>query len=162
MPGLLASILMLALLASILMLALLPSILLPATCPALGGCMRTAARNPSSLASSTGGRSARLGVSAALVVATLACRDTYRVPTANTPAIDPVAPIAPVYGSVMVRAVTSGENLDPDGFVVQFDGPWDYEHGPTPVATNGTATLTHLSPGNHARTLDVAGGRHIA
>ena len=54
---------------------------------------------------------------------------------------------------MVVRTKTSGSNIDPDGYVLRTDGEWDYTASPTPMAINGTVTLTFIAAGWHTLTL---------
>ena len=60
-------------------------------------------------------------------------------------------------GDVKVTTQTSGIGLDPDGYVIQLDSPWDYELEATGIAANGTVVLRGLTATSHVLTLfDVA------
>jgi hypothetical protein len=64
-------------------------------------------------------------------------------------------------GSIRVTTVTSGSEIDPDGYTVEIDegcSPWDYGCDPASIETqgigvNGTLTLADLREGSHAVTL---------
>ena len=120
-----------------------------------GGIVSIASLSESQAGGSVGGRLVRVGACAALVALSLGCdaESPYEPPVPHQPPPPPVAPVPEVFGSVEVKIATSGEAIDPDGFIVQFDGPWDLEAFPTPVGPNGTVTLAYLSPGNHSLTL---------
>jgi hypothetical protein len=79
-------------------------------------------------------------------------RSAFEPPVPQSPP-PPVEPVNTIYGGIEVKIATSGEDLDPDGFVLQFDSPWDYELDARSVATNGTVTVARVSPGNHWLTL---------
>ena len=109
--------------------------------------------SPTHVGRSVVGRLARLGACVALVAISLGCTDQSRLVEPPAPRLPPPDAVIPVYGTVVVRVVTSGEDIDPDGFVVEVDGPWAYEAGPAPVANNGTVTFTRISAGKHSLTL---------
>jgi len=70
--------------------------------------------------------------------------------------VPPIGVESPL-GDVKVTTQTSGIDLDPDGYVIQLDSPWDYELEPTGIAANGTVDLRGLSATGHVLTLlDVA------
>jgi hypothetical protein len=98
------------------------------------------------------GKSGGLGVAALLVAMSQACGGGDG-PTLVTPAPPPPPPVVERYGAVQVTTVTSGSDLDTDGYVVQTDGYWDYTHEPTPVPTNGNVSLRGIPAGEHALTL---------
>lgn len=94
-------------------------------------------------------RSLRLGVGAFLVAASLGCGAN------DESALEPPGPTVPAttgvkgYGDVKVTTVTTGADLDPDGYVVIVNSPWDDDHVPTKVPTNGSVTLHTLTPRTH-------------
>lgn len=98
------------------------------------------------------GKSGGLGVAGLLVAMSLACGGGDG-PTLVTPAPPPPPPFVERYGAVQVTTVTSGSDLDADGYVVQTDGYWDYTYEPTYVPTNGNVSLRGISAGEHALTL---------
>jgi hypothetical protein len=57
------------------------------------------------------------------------------------------------YGSIEVTTLTYGANPDPDGYMIQVDGWWDYSHAPTRIGVNGKVLLRSLVTGEHALTL---------
>ena len=63
------------------------------------------------------------------------------------------APPARGLGNVQVTTMTSGSDVDPDGYVVEVNGPWAYDHVPTEVASNATVTLRNLTRGSHTLAL---------
>jgi Tol biopolymer transport system component len=56
--------------------------------------------------------------------------------------------VAPSTGELAISAVTTGVDLDPDGYTVAVDGG-----AGTAILSNGTITLADLSPGDHQLTL---------
>ena len=94
------------------------------------------------------GKWSRRSATALFVVAGLGCGG------ADAPTPPTTVPALPAdAGIVQVTTVTSGVDLDTDGYVVQTDGYWDYTLEPTPVPTNGIVSLRGIPAGEHTLTL---------
>jgi len=92
-------------------------------------------------------RASVLPLAAVLVVA--CSGDNGTGPGSKGPPIGVVSAL----GEVKVTTQTSGIDVDTDGYVIQVDGPWDYEVDPTKIAANGTVELRGLSATGHLLTL---------
>lgn len=62
---------------------------------------------------------------------------------------DPVGP-AP---EIRVTTATTGESMDPDGYIVTLDGSTS-----EPISVNGTVTFSNLTTGSH--TVQLGGAAH--
>ena len=107
-------------------------------------------------------------LSTLLIGAALGCGPGDRSASLPQEPVEPrPAPPAAVerYGNVDVTTRTSGDELDPDGFIVRVDGYWDYSHVPTPIGTNGEVVLRTIASGWHTLSLDEVSpncsGEHI-
>ena len=115
--------------------------------------MRIPRMSPSPAVAHVIGTLARRAAYASLVAISLGCTDQSRLVEPPRPKSPPPEAAIPLFGTLVVRIETSGEDIDPDGFMVHFDGPWDYEVFPTAVANNGTVNIGSVSAGNHTLTL---------
>lgn len=96
-------------------------------------------------------RSQRLRLFAFLAALSFGCGgDNGRV---LGPLVVQPPPPARGLGNVLVTTMTSGSDVDPDGYVVEVNGPWAYDHAPTEVASNATVTLRNLTRGSHTLAL---------
>jgi Tol biopolymer transport system component len=66
----------------------------------------------------------------------------------SAPPDDPSVPTGPTKGAISVTAVTSGADLDPNGYSVSVDG-----RTPSAVPSHGTATIEGVEIGEHTLTL---------
>lgn len=100
-------------------------------------------------------QSRQIATSLLLAVCIMGCGRNSR-PTATE--VPPAPPPPTVRQRVEVTTVTTGTNLDPDGYSIEND-PWDYDQDSAKTAqvpTNGMVVLS-LLPGSHVLYLfDVA------
>ena len=102
------------------------------------------------------GKTVRLRVPTLFVAAILGCRVGDQPPVTPGTPLEPSPPppvVRETYGSVQVTTRTVGTDLDPDGYIVQTDGYWDYSHQPVAIGINGTVMLRTIAAGQHTLTL---------
>jgi hypothetical protein len=93
------------------------------------------------------------GALLALTVASIACAEGDLI--TNKP-YTPV-PTTNVLGSVDVRTVTTGQDVDPNGYTIVVNDVWAYDHEPTSIGANGRVLLRNLTAVTHLLQLyDVA------
>lgn len=116
--------------------------------------MRTAKICPNVKVTRLIAKTAQLGVLGLFIVASLACG------SGDGPSDTPAEPVPPppqvreTYGNVQVTTRTLGTDLDPDGFILQVDGYWDYSHQPVAIGINETVLLRMLTADRHTLRLD--------
>ena len=94
-----------------------------------------------------------IGIVALVIVCALGCeRGADGSPKPFMPS-GPSLPEDSTLGKVKVTIATFGADFDPDGYVVQVDGVWDYTYPATRTPANGTVLLRAIEPGEHLLTL---------
>jgi hypothetical protein len=74
-----------------------------------------------------------------------ACFDGRDARSTRPFAPDPLAAIQ-AFGSIQVTTLTSGTDVDPNGYTIVVNDVWDYTHPPVKIASNGVVTLRYLPP----------------